>query len=80
MGRLPPLPAGVWVPGFVSLLMGISSEMVHSLRPLFLVGTLGVSVLAVGLIHGLGRGRAPERGGARGIHKVVRPAVPGRPR
>ncbi|WP_298830648.1 MFS transporter [uncultured Piscinibacter sp.] len=48
----PPLPAGVWVLGFVSLLMDVSSEMIHSLLPLFLVGTLGVSVLAVGLIEG----------------------------
>ncbi len=47
------MPAGVWVLGFVSMLMDISSEMVHSLLPLFLVGTLGVSVLAVGLIEGL---------------------------
>ncbi len=38
--------------GFVSLLMDVSSEMIHSLLPLFLVGTLGVSVLAVGLIEG----------------------------
>ncbi|WP_088279017.1 MFS transporter [Ideonella sp. A 288] len=49
----PRIPRGVWVLGFVSLLMDISSEMVHSLLPLFLVGTLGVSVLAVGLIEGL---------------------------
>ena len=48
-----PLPAGIWVLGFVSLLMDVSSEMVHSLLPLFLVGTLGVSVLAVGLIEGV---------------------------
>jgi hypothetical protein len=54
MNRRPPLPAGVRVPGFVSLLMDVSSEMVHSLLPLFLVGTLGVSVLAVGLIEGVG--------------------------
>jgi len=48
----PALPAGVWVLGFVSLLMDISSEMIHSLLPLFLVGTLGVNVLAVGIIEG----------------------------
>jgi len=46
------IPAGVWVLGCVSLLMDISSEMIHSLLPLFLVGTLGVSVLAVGIIEG----------------------------
>ncbi len=52
------MPAGVWVLGFVSMLMDISSEMIHSLLPLFLVGTLGVSVLAVGLIEGLAESTA----------------------
>lgn len=52
------LPRGVWVLGFVSLLMDVSSEMIHSLLPLFLVGTLGVSVLAVGLIEGLAESTA----------------------
>lgn len=37
----PPLPRAIWVLGFVSLLMDISSELIHSLLPLFLVGTLG---------------------------------------
>ncbi|HET9823071.1 MAG TPA: MFS transporter [Burkholderiaceae bacterium] len=54
----PALPAGVWVLGFVSMLMDISSEMIHSLLPLFLVGTLGVSVLAVGVIEGLAESTA----------------------
>ena len=44
------LPAGIWALGFVSLLMGISSEMIHSLLPLFMVGVLGASALTVGLI------------------------------
>ncbi|MBP6270585.1 MAG: MFS transporter [Rhizobacter sp.] len=52
------IPTGVWVLGFVSMLMDISSEMVHSLLPLFLVGTLGVSVAAVGLIEGLAESTA----------------------
>ena len=52
------IPPGVWVLGFVSMLMDISSELVHSLLPLFLVGTLGVSVLAVGLIEGLAESAA----------------------
>ena len=39
------IPTGIWILGFVSLLMDVSSEMIHSLLPLFLVGTLGVSVL-----------------------------------
>ena len=52
------MPAGVWVLGFVSPLMDISSETIHSLLPLFLVGTLGVSVLAVGIIEGLAESAA----------------------
>lgn len=47
------VPAAVWVLGGVSLLMDISSEMIHSLLPLFLAGPLGVSVLAIGLIEGI---------------------------
>lgn len=46
------IPSGVWVLGFVSLLMDISSEMIHSLLPLFLVTTLGISAFTVGLIEG----------------------------
>jgi MFS family permease len=40
------------------MLMDISSEMVHSLLPMFLVGSLGVSVLVVGLIEGLAEATA----------------------
>lgn len=46
------LPAGIWALGFVSLLMDVSSELIHSLLPVFLVTSLGASVLAVGLIEG----------------------------
>lgn len=46
------VPRGVWALGFVSMFMDISSEMIHSLLPLFLVGTLGASVALVGLIEG----------------------------
>lgn len=44
--------------GFVSMLMDISSEMVHSLLPLFMAGTLGASALMVGLIEGLAESTA----------------------
>ncbi|SJM91541.1 Major facilitator superfamily MFS_1 [Crenothrix polyspora] len=47
------IPSGIWVLGFVSMLMDISSEMIHSLLPLFMVTTLGTSVFAVGIIEGL---------------------------
>jgi len=52
------LPTGVWVLGFVSLLTDISSEMVHSLLPLFLVGVLGSSATVVGLLEGVAEGTA----------------------
>jgi hypothetical protein len=34
------VPRGVWAIGFVSMFMDVSSEMIHSLLPIFLVGTL----------------------------------------
>jgi MFS family permease len=47
------IPSGIWVLGFVSLLMDVSSEMIHSLLPLFMVTILGTSTIAVGLVEGL---------------------------
>ncbi|MBI4001372.1 MAG: MFS transporter [Nitrospira defluvii] len=47
------MPSGIWVLGFVSLLMDISSEMIHSLLPLFMVTTLGAGTIAVGIVEGL---------------------------
>lgn len=47
------IPSAVWVLGFVSMLMDISSEMIHSLLPLFMVTTLGASTIAVGFVEGL---------------------------
>jgi MFS family permease len=44
--------------GFVSLFMDLSSELVHSLLPVFLVSTLGASVLTVGFIEGIGESAA----------------------
>jgi MFS family permease len=55
LSRIPP---GVWALGFVSLLMDVSSEMIHSLLPLFMVGVLGASALTVGLIEGLAESTA----------------------
>jgi predicted MFS family arabinose efflux permease len=52
------IPSGVWVLGVVSMLMDISSEMVHSLLPMFMVTTLGASAFAVGLIEGLAESTA----------------------
>ena len=47
------IPAGIWVLGFVSLLMDISSGMIHALLPLFLITSLGASALMIGLIEGV---------------------------
>src|SRR5512135_2988559 len=52
------IPSGVWVLGFVSLLMDVSSEMVHSLLPLFMVSVLGASALTVGVIEGIAEATA----------------------
>jgi len=52
------IPLGIWMLGFVSMLMDISSEMIHSLLPMFMVGTLGMSVVTVGLIEGLAESTA----------------------
>ena len=58
LSTLRQLPKSIWVLGFVSMLTDISSEMIHSLLPLFMVGTLGASSLTVGLIEGLAEGLA----------------------
>ena len=47
------IPAGVWTLGFVSLLMDTSSELIHALLPLYMVGSLGASVFVVGVIEGV---------------------------
>ncbi|EMM6514903.1 MFS transporter [Enterobacter ludwigii] len=52
------IPRGFWVVGGVSMLMDISSESIHSLLPLFMVTTLGTSVLVIGLIEGLAEATA----------------------
>ena len=52
------LPPSIWALGFVSLLMDVSSEMIHSLLPLFMVGALGASALVVGVVEGLAESTA----------------------
>jgi MFS family permease len=56
--RLRAIPAGVWTLGFVSMLMDISSEMIHALLPIYMVSVLGASTLAVGLIEGIAEATA----------------------
>jgi MFS family permease len=52
------IPRGVWMLGFVSLFMDVSSEMIHAVLPLFVVGTLGASAALLGLIEGLAEATA----------------------
>ncbi|MEA5604906.1 MFS transporter [Nostoc sp. UHCC 0252] len=52
------IPRTVWVLGFVSLLTDISSEMINSVLPLFLVSVLGANVLTVGIIEGIAEATA----------------------
>jgi MFS family permease len=52
------LPVGIWAMGFGSMLMDISSEMVHSLLPIFMVTVLGASMVSVGLIEGIAEATA----------------------
>ena len=53
------IPRGVWMLGFVSMFMDISSEIIHSLLPMFLVTSLGASAMMVGLIEGVAEATAP---------------------
>lgn len=52
------IPRGVWALGFVSLFMDTSSELIHSLLPVFLVSVLGASMTSVGLIEGVAESTA----------------------
>lgn len=53
------IPRPIWILGFVSMLMDISSEIVHSLLPMFLVAGLGAGVATVGLIEGIAEAASP---------------------
>ena len=52
------IPTGIWILGFVSMLMDISSEMIHSLLPIYLISVLGTSTLTVGVIEGIAEATA----------------------
>ncbi len=52
------LPLGIWALGFGSLFMDMSSELIHSLLPLFMASGLGVSVATIGLVEGIAEATA----------------------
>jgi MFS family permease len=47
------IPHGIWALGFVSMFMDISSEMIHSLLPIFLISVLGASATSIGILEGV---------------------------
>ena len=52
------IPRGIWMLGLVSLFMDISSELIHSLLPIFMVSSLGATALVVGLVEGIAEATA----------------------
>ncbi|MCC3244261.1 MFS transporter [Methylocystis sp. WRRC1] len=56
--RLRQIHSSVWALGVVSLLMDFSSEMIHALLPIYLVGAMGASMAAVGAIEGVAEATA----------------------
>ncbi len=52
------LPRGIWALGFVSMFMDISSELIHSLLPVFMATVLGASMSTIGIIEGVAEATA----------------------
>jgi len=52
------LPVGIWGLGLTSMFMDISSELVHSLLPVFMASVLGASMMTIGLIEGIAEATA----------------------
>ena len=52
------IPPGIWALGFVSLLMDVSSELIHALLPVYLVTVMGASMVTVGVIEGIAEATA----------------------
>ncbi|MDY6823172.1 MAG: MFS transporter [Thermodesulfobacteriota bacterium] len=52
------LPKGIWALGFVSMFMDSSSELVHSLLPIFMATTLGASMVTIGIVEGFAEAAA----------------------
>ena len=56
--RLAAIPGSVWALGMVSMCMDLSSELVHSLLPLYMATALGASALTIGIIEGIAEATA----------------------
>jgi MFS family permease len=58
LSALRALPVGIWALGFVSMFMDISSELIHSLLPVFMATVLGASMTTIGIIEGVAEATA----------------------
>jgi MFS family permease len=58
MEERPHLPRNVWILGFVSLFMDLSSEVYHALLPAFITIVLGLPATALGAIDGVAEATA----------------------
>ena len=58
MNSSPAIPRSIWMLGFVSLFMDVSSELIHGLLPVFMVSSLGASAFAVGIVEGVAEATA----------------------
>lgn len=56
--RLRGVPAAVWTLGLASLFMDASSELIHSLLPVFMSSVLGASFLTIGIVEGVAEATA----------------------
>jgi MFS family permease len=52
------LPPSIWALGLGAMFMDISSELVHSLLPIFMVSVLGASMVMIGFIEGVAEATA----------------------
>ncbi len=52
------LPAGIWALGLGSMFMDISSELIHSLLPVFMATVLGASMVTIGIVEGVAEATA----------------------
>lgn len=57
-GNFKAIPGSIWALGYVSLFTDMSSELIHSLLPYFMVTVLGASMTYVGLIEGVAESSA----------------------
>src|SRR3990172_6054253 len=57
-GAVRALPTGIWVLGLGSLFMDTSSELVHSLLPVFMATILGASMVTIGVVEGIAEASA----------------------